>query len=351
MMLKPGSHLRKAAPSPFRRWSQHPIECWHFKLVSADGSERYLVSPCLYKNSGSPVDSHASVRIVDGRNGYTTVHRYPPEELYRSTKEFYIRVGRNSFAEDFIELYIDTPGRRVQGELRLSEHVRWMDGYLRREPRWGGLLGQNLPYNWFCYSLDHSVRGRLEVDGRLVDFSGGRGYLEKEWGTALPDASLLLQTNHFESAGAGLAVIVVRTSHAAGGYGLAAGFTYRGTVYSFMRSPRSYVEYARLTDTQLQLHIRGMASHRTPEGMPGFAAHRLEINAYRTGANDRAPLSASPLRAFGSLDATANVRLSGIEKGGHERLLFAESGRWAILEVAGSPAVLLEALGNGTPVY
>lgn len=52
-----------------------------------------------------------------------------------------------------------------------------------------------------CYhgilSLNHSINGNLEINSQLIDFSGGRGYTEKDWGSSLPAAYVWVQSNHF----------------------------------------------------------------------------------------------------------------------------------------------------------
>ena len=58
-----------------------------------------------------------------------------------------------------------------------------------------------------CYhgivSMDHSLRGSLAVNGQKMDFDGGRGYMEKDWGRAMPRAWVWMQSNHFEKPGTG----------------------------------------------------------------------------------------------------------------------------------------------------
>ena len=50
-------------------------------------------------------------------------------------------------------------------------------------------------------SFDHSLEGTMAIDGREVDFEGGRGYTEKDWGKAFPAGYVWMQTNHFERSG------------------------------------------------------------------------------------------------------------------------------------------------------
>jgi len=52
-----------------------------------------------------------------------------------------------------------------------------------------------------CYhgvlSFSHSLQGSLTLNGKVLDFSGGRGYIEKDWGQSFPAAWVWCQSNHF----------------------------------------------------------------------------------------------------------------------------------------------------------
>ncbi len=45
--------------------------------------------------------------------------------------------------------------------------------------------------------MDHTIEGYLNVNGERIDFSGGRGYIEKDWGRSFPSAYVWMQSNHF----------------------------------------------------------------------------------------------------------------------------------------------------------
>jgi len=53
-----------------------------------------------------------------------------------------------------------------------------------------------------CYhgvvSMHHELDGQLTVRGETIDFSGGYGYIEKDWGTSFPSSWIWLQSNHLE---------------------------------------------------------------------------------------------------------------------------------------------------------
>ncbi|MEZ4893124.1 MAG: tocopherol cyclase family protein [Saprospiraceae bacterium] len=39
----------------------------------------------------------------------------------------------------------------------------------------------------------------LTINGEELDFTGGKGYMEKDWGRSFPSAYFWMQTNHFRS--------------------------------------------------------------------------------------------------------------------------------------------------------
>ena len=53
-----------------------------------------------------------------------------------------------------------------------------------------------------CYSqvcaVDGLVRGKLDINGESVDFTGGKLYIEKNWGRAFPYSYIWVQGNSFE---------------------------------------------------------------------------------------------------------------------------------------------------------
>ncbi len=84
---------------------------------------------------------------------------------------------------------VDLPG--VRGELR----------YGPLSPLRGDIMG---PFRFLpmqcrhgVISMGHALSGSLEVDGRVISFDGGQGYMEKDSGTSFPRSYLWLQCNDF----------------------------------------------------------------------------------------------------------------------------------------------------------
>jgi len=57
-------------------------------------------------------------------------------------------------------------------------------------------------------SLDHCIDGYLNVNGNHIQFDGGKGYTEKDWGTSFPSEYIWQQSNHFESSGTSLSCVI-----------------------------------------------------------------------------------------------------------------------------------------------
>ncbi len=191
--LRPGLYHGFGKKPPF-------FEGWYYKLVSADGQTRYAIIPGVSLSG----DSHAFVQVLDGVSGASQYHRFPKGDFWASRDRFEIRIGPNRFDVKSLSLDLDSAEGVVQGELTFDAKHPW-------PVRWHspGIMGW---YAWLpfmqCYhgviSFDHGIEGSLTLDGETVDFSGGRGYIEKDWGKAFPDAYVWLQSNHFGRVGVSL---------------------------------------------------------------------------------------------------------------------------------------------------
>jgi tocopherol cyclase len=47
-------------------------------------------------------------------------------------------------------------------------------------------------------SVNHDLLGRISVNGNVIDFDGGKGYIEKDWGVSFPEAWIWIQSNNFK---------------------------------------------------------------------------------------------------------------------------------------------------------
>lgn len=299
------------------------FEGWYFKMVDASEERRYAVIPGISLGRDE-ASHHAFVQVLDGRLGRVTYHEYPVEEFWAAKEDFDVRIGPNRFSADRISLDIQGEEGTVLGELKFRGLTPWP--VTLTSP---GIMGW---YAWVpfmeCYhgvvSLDHQIQGALEIDGRVADFSGGRGYIEKDWGPSFPSAWIWYQTNHFGQPGTSLTASIaiipwIRTSFP----GFIIGLWHEGRLYRFATYTGAKVEQLNVTDERVIWTVAG--KH-----------HRLEMVAARAkGGILHAPTTADMGRRITeTLNAAVEVRLLTLERGG-PRPVFEGTGRHAGLEAAG----------------
>jgi hypothetical protein len=103
-----------------------------------------------------------------------------------------------------------------------------------------------------CYqgiiSMDHVINGELVIDGERIDFTNGRGYMEKDWGRSFPSAYFWMQSNHFSEAGISLKCSVAKIPWMRGSFvGFIAGVwlkdrLIRFTTYNQSKLRKSYAD-------------------------------------------------------------------------------------------------------------
>ena len=174
------------------------FEGWYVKLVDPRQQARWAIIPGVFRGrDGDVVTDEAFVQVLDGATGRSWYHRYDADEFVASGQDFDVRVGSNHFSSEGVQL--DLPGLR--GEVAFTtEFDPWPVTW--RRP---GIMG---PYAWVplmeCYhgvvSFGHDLRGALDVEGVRQDLTGGRGYIEKDWGRAFPAGYVWMHSNHLAGA-------------------------------------------------------------------------------------------------------------------------------------------------------
>ena len=170
------------------------FEGWYFKNVSAGLDNVLSFIPGISLAKG---DRHAFIQVIDGITCKSEYVTYPLDQFSWDRKKFSIRVGESIFTENHIKLNIDDDKIKVSGQLYFDNLIKYPKTLLSP-----GIMG------WYSFvplmeckhgivSVNHNITGRINVDYEQIDFNGGKGYIEKDWGTSFPEAWIWCQANNF----------------------------------------------------------------------------------------------------------------------------------------------------------
>lgn len=164
------------------------FEGWYFKHQS---DEHTLILIPAFHRSKNGQESASLQIILDDISHWLT---FPSREFSADPHRLYVQIGQNIFSEKGCRLHLDLPGIKIRG------HLRYGSFHAPKRSLMGPFRALPLPCFHEVLSLFHSLRGLITVNGRLWDFSGASGYLEKDWGNSFPASYLWLQCSWQEPA-------------------------------------------------------------------------------------------------------------------------------------------------------
>lgn len=181
-------------PSMFQGWGKKSpyFEGWYFKLITPDKENAIAVIPGI---SFSADGSHAFIQTMDGIKKTSRYEKFDFNTFSSETDRFAVSIGENQFSLAGINLNLPD----LKGAVKLVNPVIYPGTFLSP-----GIMGwySFVPFMQ-CYhglvSLHHRLEGRLICNGAEIDFTGGKGYIEKDWGSSFPLAWVWTQCNHYES--------------------------------------------------------------------------------------------------------------------------------------------------------
>ena len=176
------------------------FEGWYFKCISADRNQAIAIIP------GMAIDPQgnrqAFIQVINAVTGKTWYHHFPYPEFNARADRFDVEIENNSFNAEGLSLNVDTGEGSIKGRLTFDNSHPFPKGL--RHPGIMGPFGI-LPF-MECYHaiihLYHQITGQIELDGELLDFNGGVGYIEKDYGRSFPKTYLWLQASHFDGGNA-----------------------------------------------------------------------------------------------------------------------------------------------------
>jgi hypothetical protein len=313
--LHPAIYHGRRARRPF-------FEGWYFKVTDGAQENAWAIIPGIYKDHDPALDE-AFVMFLDGRSSQVFYHAYPVSEFAASEERFNIRVGPNFFAAEYLTLNLPN----LRGHLVFEGLRPWPISW--RSP---GIMGW---YGWFpmeCYhgvvSMDHTIAGFLDDGQGPVDLTGGRGYIEKDWGRNFPKTWIWLQANHFDEPAVSLTASIARIPFYGRVFpGFIIGLQMGSRLFRFATYLGSTLEKVRLDGGQVEIVVRNEEAVLEITGVQG----RTALLPAPTPGQGMVP------RVSESIDTRVQVRLS--DAGG--AIIFEGQSDHAGMEIEGDTTILL----------
>jgi len=234
------------------------FEGWYFKHVSCDLKNIIGIIPGISKNDA---DSHAFIQIIiseefDGKTPNTQYYKFSTDDFKYIDNPFCLTIGNNIFTDEGIELNLKNDEYLITGSIKFSEFTKINRNIL--SPDAMGYFSY-LPF-MECYhdiiSMDHNLKGVISVNGEVIDFNEGKGYIEKDWGTSFPKEYIWLHSNHFDDTDASIMFSLAHIPFLGASFqGFICNLSLNGHEYRFATYNNSRIEKINYSGSLLELVI------------------------------------------------------------------------------------------------
>lgn len=311
---------------------------WYFKIVDAE--ERFVraIIPGVWMDR-DPAKQYCFIQVLDGRTGRTTMHRYPFEQFWSSRERFDIVCGHSRFSLTDVHVDIDESDLHLEGDLKFSQSQGWPI-----RPLAPGAMG---PFAFLPFleryhgilSLDPCITGSLDLEGDEITFSGGKGYIENDWGSGFSRAWVWTQCNHFDEDRVCLTASIADIPLAGRLLrGIIVAFLYEGVLYQWTTWNGARLAHFACDDEHVEFTVT--SGRCSLEVWSGGCSGMGRVFAPRGGIMAKMLVE--------ELNAVVQVRLVD-HAGSSVATLFEGKGRHAGLEISGDMTTLA-GVSEGQPV-
>lgn len=217
-------------------------------------------------------DPKCFIQLLDGSSHKSAVVFEDIAGLQAAKNSFDARIGQNFFSTDRLDL-------NINGEIELSGSIRLTD----HSPFQPSALSPNV-MGWYSYvplmecnhailSMSSKIEGKLTLDGREIDFTGGKAYLEKDWGSSFPEGYIWCQSNHFNAGDTSFMFSVAKIPWLFSSFiGFLSVFHHEGKQYNFATWNGSKIKNLKVTEEKVESILKNgeltleFAIHRAPAG-------------------------------------------------------------------------------------
>lgn len=291
-------------PAFFKGTHQHHryFEGWYFKCISQDRRHAIALIPGMAVSPQG--EKHAFIQVINAVSGKTWYFQFPYSGFASPTDRFAVEIGGNRFASEGLTVEIDQADQgQISGQLQFS------DIHPYPVSRWHpGIMGPfsfipRMECNHAIIHLSHRISGQLVLDGEVLDFDHGAGYIEKDYGRSFPETYVWIQASHFDQSEACLVFSRARIPMLGTEF---PGFFAYLTDFAGIRARFATYNRSKLIDWQVDPeHGRCTGTLKGPAGTLVFEAQMSG------GGRLRAPVNGLMDREIiESISATVTVRLT-----------------------------------------
>jgi hypothetical protein len=309
---------------PQVKWGKpNHFEGWYFKNVDNSQTNAVAIIPGVSFGKTSE-ESHSFIQVFDARHHESYYFNFPIDAFESDHHQFQVSLDGNEFRMDGISLNLSDGKNQITGSLTYGTSIPWpvrrftpgAMGPFRFIPRMQTQHG--------ILSFDHEIQGTVRINQREIDFSKGRGYIEKDWGKEFPCAWIWMQSNHFDEIGISFTASIANIPWMKRSFtGFLIGLLYDNTVHRFTTYTRAKLSTLEVSKDAVTFTVKDKR-------------FLIEVNAKRSpGVMLRSPIEGLMTgRILESLDSAIHLKFWSLKKSG-KKLIYEGTGRSAGLEVVG----------------
>lgn len=180
---------------------KHYFEGWFFKHVTNDQRHTIAFIPGV---SIDGEESHSFVQVIISPDVKTFYFKYPMSAFSTADNPFSVTVGDSVFTMQGSKISLIDASQEVSQGITITGEIEYSGiTPIKSSPFSPNIMGffayiPNMECNHGVLSMNHNLTGVIELDEHhTLDFSGGKGYIEKDWGTSFPSDYIWIQSNHF----------------------------------------------------------------------------------------------------------------------------------------------------------
>jgi hypothetical protein len=293
------------------------FEGWYFKLANDEEDRLFaFISGVFLGKNG-----YSFIQILNGKTGESRFVKYPLSDFKAAKDSFEVWIGDSFFSLDGIHLDVKDDDLEIVGKLVFSDVKGWPISLISP-----GIMGW---FSWIpfmeCYhgvlSFDHEITGILSIGESEINFSKGRGYIEKDWGKSFPEAYIWIQSNHFEDKDVSFTASFALIPWIGYSFpGFIIGLWIEGSLYKFATYTGAKLNYLDVDQDKVEIKI---VSNK----------YVLKLKAKRTkgGELKRPTENAMDVRVFEAMTSVIEVKLNKVTG----EIIFNQKGHHAGLEIVG----------------